>query len=149
MTVVVRTAFPHASRLPELFFAIFGHHPGWVKALLIARNRLAARFGLEVPDDADILHPVPRANYRVGEKIGPWPIFALWPDELVAGRDNKHLDFRVSILRERGPHGSHVTVSTICHPHGLAGKAYLLAIAPFHKLGVRQLLASAASRRRI
>ncbi|ALL14901.1 DUF2867 domain-containing protein [Caulobacter henricii] len=174
MTRVQSTPFPDSSRLaeifptgawfqdsyvapltrsdlsmPDLFFAIFAHHPDWLKALLMVRNRVAARFGLEVPSDADIRNPVQRADYRVGETIGPWPIFALWPEELVAGRDNGHLNFRLSISRQMGPGGPTVTVSTVCHPHGLAGKAYLLAVAPFHKLGVTGLLADAAAHGRI
>lgn len=135
--------------MPELFFALFGHHPGGVKLLLILRNRIAAACGLSTPDDADILRPEQRAAYSVGETIGPWPIFALAEDELIAGRDNAHLDFRVSILRERTAAGGRVTVTTLCRPHGWPGKAYLWVIAPFHEAGVRSLLARAGRAGRI
>lgn len=138
----------HAT-MPELFFAIFGHHPAWMKTMLIARNRLAALWGLEVPDDADILHPTMKASYKVGDKIGPWPLFALHTDELIAGRDNSHLDFRVSVMRTKDPSGARVTVTTLCNPHNIGGKAYLMAIAPFHKLGLRKLLASAVTEGRV
>lgn len=135
--------------MPELFFAIFGHHPSWMKTMLIVRNRLAARWGLEVPGDDEILAPAVRSSYAVGERIGPWPIFALEHDEIIAGRDNRHLDFRVSVLRQRDKGGDTVTVTTVCRPHGLAGKAYLIAIAPFHILGMRLLMADAVKKRRI
>src|ERR1700759_4303141 len=75
----------------EVFFAIFGHHPKWMKAVLVVRNWLASCFGLEVPTTAEVLCPQMKARYVVGDKIGPWPIFHLSEDELIAGRDNKHL----------------------------------------------------------
>ena len=86
----------------EIFFALFGHTPFWMKALLITRNAIARRFGLEAPTSAEILHPTMRASYGVGDKIGPWPIYFIGEDEIVAGRNNKHLDFRLSVLRVRG-----------------------------------------------
>jgi hypothetical protein len=79
----------------EIFFALFGHTPRWMKALLITRNAIARRFGLEAPTVAEILKPTVRASYSVGDKIGPWPIFFIGDNEIVAGRNNKHLDFRL------------------------------------------------------
>lgn len=137
------------ARMPELFFAIFGHHASWMKAALIVRNRLAARWGLDVPRDDEILAPVIKASYAVGDRIGPWPIFAIFDDEIIAGRDNRHLNFRVSVLRQHCEGGDTVTVSTICRPHNVAGKVYLTAIAPFHVFGMRWLLANAVKHGRI
>ena len=68
-----------------IFFDLFGHHPSWIKALLVTRNRIAATFGLAVPKAADILHPTRKASYRIGDTIGPWPVFHLTDHELVAG----------------------------------------------------------------
>jgi hypothetical protein len=135
--------------MPELFFAIFGHHASWMKGMLIARNRLAARWGLEVPGDDEILAPAIKSSYAVGDRIGPWPIFVLQDDEIIAGRDNRHLDFRVSVLRKRDEGCDTVTVTTVCRPHNIAGKAYLVAVAPFHIFGMRLLMANAAKMRRI
>jgi hypothetical protein len=33
----------------DVFFALFGHTPGWMKLLLIARNAVARLAGLEAP----------------------------------------------------------------------------------------------------
>jgi hypothetical protein len=84
---------------PSAFIAIFGHHRGWVNSLLLVRNRLAACCGLEVPQAGDIRNPQRFAEYAVGDTLGPCPIFAPDECELVAGRNNRHLDFRVSFLR--------------------------------------------------
>lgn len=135
--------------MPSIFFGIFGHHPKWVKSALIIRNRFAARFGLEVPPDSEILNPSIKANYQVGDTIGPWPIYGLTQTELVAGRNNKHLDFRLSILKTPCTDGPSIIVSTICNVHNLSGKIYLFFIVPFHKWGVKRLLTAAIMSGRI
>jgi Protein of unknown function (DUF2867) len=132
-----------------IFFAVFGHHPGWAKGALIIRNRIAGWFGLDVPADTTILRPVQKAHYQVGESIGPWPIYALSRRELVAGRDNRHLDFRLSLLKTGTADAPRVVVSTICNVHNLFGKIYLFFIVPFHKWGVKRLLAAAVQSRRV
>ena len=133
----------------DIFFALFGHTPRWMKALLITRNAIARCFGLEAPTVAEILKPAVRASYGVGDKIGPWPIFFIADNELVAGRNNKHLDFRLSVLRVKNGDAESVVVSTICSVHNLAGKVYLFFIVPFHRTGVRSLLANAVVAKRL
>lgn len=135
--------------MPTIFFGIFGHSPLWLKTLLLLRNRAAAFFGLEVPDASLILKPVQKAHYNVGDTIGPWPIFELQEHELIVGRDNSHLDFRLSILKAQSETGHNVTVSTICNVHNIYGKLYLSVIVPFHKWGVKRLLTNAVRSRHI
>jgi hypothetical protein len=127
----------------DIFFAIFGHQPAWMKWVLIARNRVASWCGLEAPTASEILNVQRKSRYAVGEKIGVWPIYSLTADELVAGRNNKHLDFRLSVLREADDAQGSVVVSTICTVHNAYGKIYLFFIVPFHRWGVRQLLSRA------
>jgi Protein of unknown function (DUF2867) len=129
--------------MPDVFFSLFGHLPAWITTLLLIRNRIAAVFGLDVPKSSDILHPIQQARYEVGDAIGPWPIFLLNDNELIAGRDNKHLDFRVSLLREIHDGKPSLVVSTICEVHNLLGKVYLFVIVPFHKWGVKQMIEAA------
>jgi len=123
----------------EIFFAIFGHHPAWMKFVLIVRNRVASFCGLDAPTASEIINLEVKNSYSVGDKIGVWPIFALTESELVAGRNNKHMDFRLSVLREAGS----VVVSTICTVHNRFGKIYLFFIVPFHRWGVQWLLSRA------
>ena len=133
----------------EIFFALFGHTPGWMKLLLIVRNAAARLAGLEAPTVAEIMKPVVREQYGVGDKIGPWPIFFIGDDEIVAGRDNKHLDFRRSVLKAVDGDAASVVVSTICTVHNLFGKAYLFFIVPFHRHGVQALMSNAVAAKRI
>ena len=116
--------------------------------MLITRNKAAALAGLEVPTTSEILNMEKRDRYFVGEKIGPWPIFFLGSDELVAGRDNKHMDFRLSIMKVHDGTRPSVVVSTLCMVHNKFGQYYLSSIIPFHRFGLRRLIASALASQR-
>ena len=119
-------------------------HPLWMKLMLAARNRLALWGGLDAPKPMGIFNGERKSSYAVGDVIGVWPLFALTESELIAGRDNKHLDFRVSILKEAvGETGAVVFVSTICVVHNWFGKAYLFFVLPFHRWGLKMLIARA------
>jgi hypothetical protein len=133
----------------DLFFGLFGHSPLWMKLMLIVRNAAARLMGLEAPTVAEIMKPEARRSCRVGEKIGPWPIFFMADNEIVAGRDNKHMDFRLSVLKENDGDAADVVVSTICTVHNVFGKIYLFFIIPFHRTGVRSLISNAVAAKRV
>lgn len=123
----------------DLFHAVLSHHPMWLKRVLIARNAVARRFGLEAPVAADVLEPALRSDYRVGDVIGVWRTYHVSETELIAGRNNAHLDFRVSVLRDRQT----IAISTVCNAHNGYGRLYLRVIVPFHRAGLRWLMARA------
>lgn len=145
-----RTPLTHAqASVVEIFFGVFGHHPMWMKCVLIARNRVASLCGLEVATASEIMNSEVKRSYNVGDKIGPWPIFFLAQRELVAGRDNKHLDFRLSVLKEANGDAESAVISTVCTTHNAFGKFYLFFIIPFHKWGVRRLISRAIAAGRL
>ena len=133
----------------DIFFAIFAHHPPWMKLLLIVRNTLASLARLDVPTASEILHVKIRDRYAVSEKIGVWHIFSLGEAELVAGGNNKHMDFRVSVLKAQDGDETSVVVSTICTVHNLSGRLYLFFVLPMHRYGVRKLLVNAVAAQRL
>jgi len=156
--LIERADFRDAYRAPlgrsdlsvvDIFFAIFARRPRWMNLMLIARNKAAALAGLEVPTTSEIMNMQKRERYLIGEKIGPWPIFFLGSDELVAGRNNKHMDFRVSGMKVHDGAKPSVVVSTLCMVHNKFGQYYLSSIIPFHKFGVRRLMASALAAKRL
>ncbi len=132
----------------DLFEAVLGHHPRWIKTLLMLRNRVAGLVGLAIAPDATIRSFDRRNAYAVGDMIGPWPIFALTDTELIAGRDNNHLDFRLSVLKLNTPSPT-VAISTICNVHNRFGKVYLFFIVPFHRWGMRRLMLRAVAAGRL
>lgn len=129
----------------DLFAAIFGHHTAGMKAALVVRNAVVKAFGLEAPAPNEILRPHFNAAYTVGDKIGPWTIYHLSDHELIAGRDNAHLDFRMSLHKG----DSDVTITTVCNVNNAFGAPYLQLVKPFHRYGVRALLERAVEAGRI
>ncbi len=107
----------------------------------------AALAGLEVSRAEHILAPQRQDHYQAGDCIGPWPVYYLGSDGIVAGRDKHHLDFRVSV--RRNPSADQVTVSTWCATHNAFGRAYLGLVLPFHRWGMRHILARACRTRRL
>jgi hypothetical protein len=133
----------------EIYLALFAHHPRWAKRLLILRGRIVALLGLKASTAADLDNIEIKPAYVVGEKIARFTLFGQSDTEIVTGGDDKHLDFRVSVrkLTERGT--SWVVLSTVVSPHNLFGKAYLFAILPFHRFGVRKILSNAVEAGRV
>ncbi|MEM8536747.1 MAG: DUF2867 domain-containing protein [Pseudomonadota bacterium] len=102
--------------------------PGWAKALVALRAIATAPFGLrqDGPDSTD--------------KLGPFPVEHETKNEIIAGFDDKHLNFRISVLQ----HDGRIHLATWVQPHNLAGRLYLAAIMPFHIMIARDGVARAA-----
>ncbi|WP_299648055.1 DUF2867 domain-containing protein [uncultured Tateyamaria sp.] len=119
---VASTATPRAAA--EIITAF----PGWAQILVKLRALITAPFGLSQDG--------PKAE----DKLGPFPVESETGTELIAGFDDKHLNFRVSVRSENGK----VSLATWVHPHNIGGRIYLAGIMPFHVLIVRNALARVA-----
>jgi hypothetical protein len=115
---------------------MMGQSPRWVQTLLRLRHLLVAPFGLKTSGDNE--------NPR-RETIGLFPILTQTPDRLVAGFNDKHLDFRVVLDVASSGHGRRVTATTLVKTHNLLGRTYLAIILPFHRLVVRAMLRQVAA----
>ena len=115
---------------------ILGRRPRWIAALLALRHHLVAPFGLKTsaPNGAG-----------AANTIGIFPILSETPDRLVAGFNDKHLDFRVVVDIAASGQGQRVTATTLVLTHNLLGRVYLTIITPFHRLVVRALLRQVAA----
>ena len=80
----------------DIYAAILGHAPLLLKLLLIVRNAIGEF----------------KTGHTVGDTIGRWRIFFISDDEIIAGGDDKHQDFRVSVLRERDAGTASVVVTS-------------------------------------
>jgi hypothetical protein len=127
----------------DIFQGIFAHHPPWMKAALILRNWVVTFFGLDAARASEVLRFQARGTYAVGGKLGVWPILALTETEVITGRDNKHLDFRLSVLKLTGSGKADAVVSTVCKVNNLFGKVYLFFVLPFHKWGLKKIISRA------
>jgi uncharacterized protein DUF2867 len=130
----------------ELYLSLFAHHRCWIRRLLILRGWIVRPFGLRGTTAADFDSIEHKPAYAVGDKIARFTLFAQSSTEIVTGGDDKHLDFHVSVQKLGA---THVALSTVVSPHNALGRAYLCAILPFHRAGVRALLANALAADRI
>jgi hypothetical protein len=110
---------------------MFGRSPRWIDGLMALRNRIVAPLGLKTP----VWHR--RATEAT---IGIFPVVSESSDRLVAGFDDRHLDFRVIVEVSRAGGGSRVTATTVVRTHNLLGRVYLAAVLPFHRIIVRSML---------
>ncbi|MEJ8560153.1 DUF2867 domain-containing protein [Yoonia sp. GPGPB17] len=118
-----------ASELPPRRAAeIITAFPGWARFLLIIRKIVTGPFGLsqDGPEAAD--------------KLGPFPVQSETETEVIAGFDDKHLNFLVSVLSHEGQ----ISLATWVAPHNIGGRIYLAAIMPFHIAIARNALARVA-----
>jgi hypothetical protein len=104
--------------------AIFHKPPWWVRILFEVRNVVVRAVGIE-PGDTHVFDTL---DWR--------------PDEVLLGTDQRHLDFRASVLVEPG----RVVVSTVVKAHNLRGRAYSGLVRPIHSWVVRGTLTRAIRR---
>jgi uncharacterized protein DUF2867 len=115
---------------------MLGHSPRWIEFLMGLRNRLVTPFGLKTSLPTET---------APADAIGILPILNETPDRLVAGFNDKHLDFRVVVDVATAGRGRRVTATTLVLTHNLLGRVYLAIILPFHRLVVRSMLRQVAA----
>jgi hypothetical protein len=115
---------------------MMARQPRWAEALLSLRNFLVAPLGLKTSG----AHPgVSR------DMIGIFPVVSATPDRLIAGFNDRHLDFRV-VADVTAPGGIwQVTATTVVRTHNWLGRTYLAIVMPFHRLIVPALLRQVAA----
>ena len=75
------------------------------------------------------------------ENVGMFPVEPETNTEIVAGFNDKHLNFRVSVISAAG----RVYLGTWVHTHNIVGQIYLAASMPFHIAISRNALARVAA----
>jgi hypothetical protein len=97
--------------------------PNWANWLLGLRNMIVKPFGLKTDmDDAQ--------NGAI------FPVQYETTEEIIVGTDDRHLDFRITVLRENDM----IHMGTWVRPKNVFGKIYLTVVMPFHILIVRDAM---------
>ncbi|WP_084069582.1 DUF2867 domain-containing protein [Paraburkholderia heleia] len=68
---------------------IFDHQPEWIATLLKLRDWFVRPFGLKRAADLWVAG---------GDKVNIFRVFGRYPNEIVLGEDDMHLNFRLSVL---------------------------------------------------
>lgn len=140
----------YAIRLPmnaiadpeQLARFLFAHQASWVAGLMRIRDAVVARFGIKT---AKQLQTSIASNND--KRIYIFKIYEVSTHEIVLGENDKHLDFRLSVLHRPATgtgDAPYLVLSTVVHCHNRLGRAYIMLIAPFHRLVVKSGLRRAA-----
>ena len=121
--------------------AVLEQPPGWFRVLLGIRDAAVKPLGLKTSSAM-------RAHLAANgiAHVGMFRVLSSTPEEVVFGEQDKHLDFKLSILIRRPAGAAHreAVATTTVRCHNLLGRFYLAAIMPGHVLAVKSHLAAAA-----
>lgn len=125
--VTVSSPFANAREAAEAIIRAF---PVWTNSLLALRQILVLPLGLKGAG----------ARHEATDQIGIFPIVEQSRDRLVAGFDDKHLDFRLLVSLSETADGQRISLTTLIARHNLSGRLYLQAVLPFHRAIIRSAL---------
>ena len=123
--------------------------PSWTEFLLNLRDKAVGIFGLKTTNrqsyNKDLTNNL---TFAIGERHGLFKLFDKSENELLLGEDDKHLNFRVSLLIE--PVGTatdktSLSITTAVKFNNLFGRIYFMPVKPIHKLIVRSTLKNIAA----
>lgn len=120
----------------ELVAAFFMSVPKWVDSLMWLRNRLVSLFGLKGGgiDPAQLKPP-----YLEGQQIGVFKILMLSENEVVLGEEDRHLDFKTSLLIRQDA-DNELVISNIVRLNNVLGKFYFSIVKHVHQLIVLMII---------
>jgi hypothetical protein len=121
---------PDSLSVQDAAWDFFGQAPAWVSALMRLRNRIVSVFGLKTGGSA----PVKKAELKPGTKVGLFRIYSVSRTEVILGEDDRHLDFRVSVLLAASTEGRQLIVSTVVRYRNLLGRIYFFFVRPVHQV---------------
>jgi len=104
----------------------------WVGWLVSLRDTLVAGFGLKTSSKL--------RDDVAADRLDFFRVYDRRPHEIILGEDDRHLDFRLSILVEESALCRRLVATTVVTFNHLAGRAYIAGIAPFHRLIVKSSL---------
>lgn len=123
--------------------AFFTSGPKWGKKMFAFRNKVVGLLGLKTGTEIEPEKEADDFTCEVGERMGLFKVFNKTNNEIVIGEDDKHLDFRISLLFDKNQGGqdeNSLTISTTVKFHNWLGVLYFLPVRPFHKLIVPAML---------
>lgn len=105
--------------------------------LLVIRNFAVKFFGLKTTKPSDY-----NEEFKLGGYIGFFKIYEITENEIILGANDKHLNFRVSILNDHA-NEYNIKVTTLVLINNSFGKIYMRLIAPFHRIVVSSMVKKA------
>jgi hypothetical protein len=121
---------------------LFSRKLAWAGLLMRIRDAIVGVFGLKTSRRLRSAQAEPGVA-----RIGFFRVYRTSQDEVLLGEDDRHLDFRISVRHwpsPGDPKPRRVFVATTVRCHNLAGRIYLAAVLPFHRLIVPAIVRRSA-----
>lgn len=112
--------------------------PRWADRLMWLRDRIVSLAGLRTSEKAP--PDTSSATLRPGDKLSIFQVLDRSDDEIMFGADDKHLDFRASLLVQRDGAGSTAVFSTVVRYNNWLGRVYFFFVRSFHRVIMGSLL---------
>ena len=122
----------------QLATLALGDPPVWFRTLLAMRDAAVSPFGVKSSRAL-------RQGNPNEARVDFFPVLQEQENEIVLGENDRHLDFRLSLLRIRSGSEMQIVATTAVHVHNRLGSAYLAVIRPFHHLVVKRSMARLAA----
>ena len=127
------------SDVDALVRALASSTPWWVTVLLRIRDRAVSLIGLKTSGGVEH-DAAQRTTFQPGDRAGLFTIYARTHDEILMGADDRHLNFRASMLVRREGAGMAAVFTTVVHYNRGLGRVYFFFVRPFHRLIIPSML---------
>ncbi len=118
--------------------------PGWADCLMSIRDKAVGVFGLKTAGQLTSEAKNPdNFKFQMGEQLGIFKLYAKTGNELVLGDDDKHLNFRVSLLldgKNKDTDKKKIMITTAVEYKNVFGRIYFLPVKPIHQFIVKGTL---------
>jgi hypothetical protein len=111
--------------------------PDWGILLMRIRDSIAGLFGLKTGDKEDLKEA---ACYPVGSKAVYFTVIDRTENEIVMSENDKHLEFRTSVMITKNGDESFADLTTVVKYHNIWGRIYFFFVKPFHQMLMRSLM---------
>jgi hypothetical protein len=118
--------------------------PRWADWLMWLRDRIVSLVGLRTSEKAPADDST--ALLRTGDKLSIFQVFDRSEDEIMFGADDKHLDFRASLLVQRDGSAPSAVMSTVVRYNNRLGRMYFFFVRPFHRVIMKSLMGNFAKK---
>jgi hypothetical protein len=72
--------------------------------------------------------------YSTGSKIGVFTVETRNEHEIVMAENDKHLNFKTSVLTNANGTGIDLYFTTVVHFNNIGGRLYFIPVKPFHRI---------------
>lgn len=128
---------PDITEITKLFLS---SGPKWADNLMAIRDKVAGLFGLKTSDQLTNQQQIlDNTKFEPGEQLGIFKLQSISTNEVILGEEDKHLNFKVSILIEHTNafNKKKISISTAVKFNNLFGRIYFLPVKPIHRLIVK------------